>query len=123
MPVWGIGSIEEEPQVEIIAWRIMQTEKGTRHFVGCDPRDRSGRVSSAIQEFDPVARVGRTRSGRVYQLRGDSGFNANAEYVWGRWCEYNRVVTSEDVTASALAEKLATPGSAAPPSDGAGHGA
>lgn len=122
MPLWAIGSIEEEPQVDIVAWRIMQTEKGTRHFVGCDPRDRSGRVSSAIKEFDPVARTGRTRSGRVYRLRGDSGFNANAEYVWGHWCQFNHVATSEDVTASALAEKTTAPDSDGPPHEGAVHG-
>jgi hypothetical protein len=117
MPIWSVGSIEDEPQVEIISWRIMQTEAGTRHFVGCDPRDRSGRVSSAIQQFDPVARVGRTRSGRVYQLRGDSGYNGNAEYVWGRWCQINHVVTSEDVSERVLSETLPAK-SVATPADG-----
>ncbi|WP_235590033.1 hypothetical protein [Burkholderia cenocepacia] len=81
----------------------MQTEAGTRHFVGRDPRDYSGRVSSAIQEFDVVALVGRTRSGRVYKLCGPSGFDSNAEYVWNRWCHINRVQSSEDVTKAALA--------------------
>lgn len=107
MPIWRVASIQQEPEVVLSSWRIMETPEGTRHFVGYNENWREGRVSSAIQEFDPVARVGRTRSGRIYQLHGASGYNSDADYVWAQWCRINRVPESVDATERALCEASA----------------
>lgn len=107
MPVWRVASIQQEPQVVLSSWRIMETPEGTRHFVGYNENWREGRVSSAIQAFDPVTLVGRTRSGRIYQLRGASGYNSDAEYVWAQWCYINKVTESVDVSERALCETAA----------------
>ena len=102
MPIWKTLPVNQEPELSLIIWRIMQTEQGERHFVGIRDDDSTGRVSSAIVEFDAHTRRGVTRSGRVYQLCGKPGFSADAQYVWSRWCLANSVFKSTDVTNIAL---------------------
>ena len=103
MALWSIASVAAEPEVSIAKWRILEIDAGTRHFVGADERDFSGRVSSAIVAFDYDTLRGKTLSGRVYQLVGNPGRANNADYVWLRWCEVNEVNSFSDVTAQLLA--------------------
>ncbi len=60
--------------------------------------DSSGRVSSPIVTFDPVAMQGTTQTGRIYELVGRKGWSLNVEYVWIRWCELYEVTSYTDVT-------------------------
>jgi hypothetical protein len=96
--VWATTSITETPEIELGSWRVFETEKGERHFVGYNLTEHEGRVSSAIQAFDPDTMTGITSSGRVYQLIGNSGFDQDALYTWNRWKKINKVVTDIDVT-------------------------
>ncbi|MGF6596312.1 hypothetical protein P3T23_001019 [Paraburkholderia sp. GAS448] len=98
MPIWKIAPVSEEPEVSLLQWCILETSDGSRHFVGQDQRDCTGRVSSAVFLFDPIALRGTTRSGRVYQLVGTKGWENHAQYVWSRWCEVNNVTSYTDVT-------------------------
>ena len=104
MPLWTFGSVESEPHVRLGDWRALEVTyldgaiSRTRHFVGCDHCDGSGRVSSAIASFDVLRRRASTKRGRVYELMGRSGSSSNAEYVWGLWCRINAVATFTDVT-------------------------
>ena len=85
--IWQVASIKDNPEVTLDQWTVRQVmPAGTLHFVGYHHAYREGRVSSAIIRFDPEAMRGVTKSGRIYQLRGDTGFNSDAEYVWDRWC-------------------------------------
>ena len=88
MPVWKPESIEHEPEVSLRNWVIYEIE-GTRHFVGYNIREGSGRVSSPIVKFDKEKMIGVTRSGRVYRLIGESNYSADAHYTWYRWCNLN----------------------------------
>jgi hypothetical protein len=103
MPFWTFGSVEEEPSVWLSSWKIVEVDSGTRHFVGADVYDGSGRVSSAIVTFDLAAKRGITRSSRVYNLISEPGNSWNADYVWKRWCETNEVRSFVDVTQEMLA--------------------
>ena len=109
MPLWTFGTVESEPQVRLSDWTVREVTylddavSRTRHLVGCDHYDRSGRVSSAIASFDVLRRRASTRRGRVYELLGRSGSSANADYVWGLWCRINAVATFTDVTAELFA--------------------
>ena len=114
MPLWTFGTVESEPQVRLSDLTVREVTyldvaiSRTRHLVGCDHYDGSGRVSSAIASFDVLRRRASTRRGRVYELLGRSGSSANAEYVWGLWCRINGVATFTDVTAelfSSVVEK------------------
>jgi hypothetical protein len=66
--------------------------------------DSSGRVSSPIVRFDPVAMQGTTQTGRIYELVGRKGSSLNVEYVWMRWCELYEVTSYTDVTERLLGE-------------------
>jgi len=103
MPIWRIAPVSQDPNVSLSNWRILETADGSRHFVGADRLDQTGRVSSAVFAFDPSALRGATRSGRVYQLIGHSGWDENAQYVWERWCKANDVTSYIDVTEQLLA--------------------
>ena len=61
-------------------------------YVFCN---REGRVTSTVQAFDAQRRQMRTRSGRLYELRGSAGCNGNAQYVWECWCEANAVACND----------------------------
>ena len=70
----------------------------TRHFAGQNITDREGRTSSAIETFDAATSRGTTESGRVYELRGSTGFSGEGEYTWNRWKSINSVTEVVDVT-------------------------
>jgi hypothetical protein len=102
MPLSLTRPLSEEPTVQLSAWRVMQTDIGSTHFVGRNDANGNGRVSSDIVEFDAISQRGVTRSGRVYHLIGPSGVNLNAEYVWHRWCAFNGIRSYKDVTKTML---------------------
>ena len=97
--VWSASSLTEVPEIELTNWQVMQLPHGDRHFVGWNATEREGRVSSMIVEFDAATRRGRTRSGRIYQLRGPTGHDGDGAYTWGRWMQRNGAVGCTDVSA------------------------
>ena len=98
MPLWKTRPVDEEPVIRLERWRILRTEAGSEHFVGFHSDGRYGRVSSDIEQLDPQARRGVTSTGRIYVLDGPSAWDAQAEYVWERWCGVNRILAYQDVT-------------------------
>ncbi|MEK8088732.1 hypothetical protein [Thermithiobacillus plumbiphilus] len=84
MPIWRTADVNTQPALNLVNWRVMQLGK-SRHFVGYCPENHEGRVSTAIIAFDPATRQGVTASGRIYVLRGPSGFDTDADYVWALW--------------------------------------
>jgi hypothetical protein len=97
MTVWNVESVNGEPEIVLVRWRVMETGTCERHLVGVRD-DFTGRVSTAITTFDPLRMVATTESGRIYQLRGAPGDNADAQYVWEQWCLVNGVRKFNDVT-------------------------
>ena len=104
MTIWKTNSVDLEPEIILVRWRIMKTAREELHFVGARTDYLTGRVSSAIVELDLSRRVGVTRSGRVYTLQGNPGFNVDADYVWSWWCGANQVTAWEDVTNAVLTQ-------------------
>lgn len=98
MPFWKIESVETQPSVALTSWKIFEVDGETRHFVGADSCDFTGRVSSAVVEFDVSTMRGVTQSGRIYELRGNPGDSEQADYVWDKWCAGFGVKTVVDVT-------------------------
>lgn len=91
--VWRAGSIEQQPSVELYNWTIKQMKEG-QYFVGDEVRG-SGRVSTAIQTYDPETKRGITASGRIYQLLGESHYSSNGEYVWQYYKQVNGLTEIE----------------------------
>lgn len=93
-----------QPEVRLVRWRVMETELGERHFVGYHMNRDQGRVSSAIEYFDPAERRGVTRSGRVYELLGEPASDGDTVLIWAVWAAAYGVVSSLDVTEQALSD-------------------
>lgn len=91
--IWKPASVDQEPECRLYDWRVMKVGGSYIHFVGYNGYE--GRVCSAVQTYDPTTKRGITRSGRVYELVGQSGHNRDAQYVWARWLELNGL-TKED---------------------------
>ncbi|WP_175753224.1 hypothetical protein [Burkholderia ambifaria] len=98
MPIWKPRPTSELPTILLSRWCIFETQNASRHFVGVDMLDSSGRVSSQIVTFDRVTLQGVTQSGRIYELVGKKGWSLDGEYIWKRWCELNEVTSYTDVT-------------------------
>lgn len=98
--IWRPASVTQEPETSLTQWRVMKvnsdfnTHKDTIHFVGYAGYE--GRVSSSVQEYDSKTKRGITKSGRIYELTGNSGFNGDAAYVWNMWV--NRLGTDAVAT-------------------------
>ena len=91
MPVWGTFSVELEPVIPFTRWRILRVldkpdnPRFGLHLCGYNPDGREGRVSSRIMEIDRDKRSVKTRSGRIYELHGESGVDGDADYVLRVW--------------------------------------
>ncbi len=97
--IWKVASVDVEPETGLTQWRVYRVGKDedtTTHFVGYAGYE--GRVCSAVQTYNPMNRRGITKSGRVYELVGHSGFNGDAMYVWNRWLRINGNPEHVDVT-------------------------
>lgn len=88
----------------IEGWRILETYRGERHFVG--KFSKAGRywATSRIVEFDPVTLTGTTDDGSVYVLVGEPGLPETAErFVWLCAVFDERLMETRDVTIEVLA--------------------
>lgn len=88
--VWPIEPITMRPEITLSDWQVFEVKlehkhEKTRHFVGYSVGGNDGQVSSAITKFDAQKMRGVTESGRVYQLFGYPGWNADADHTWCRW--------------------------------------
>ena len=102
--VWKCSPLSERPEIVLIDWHVFEVKlpgrtERSRHFAGQNITDREGRASSAIIIFDAANNRGTTESGRVYELRGNTGFSGDGEYVWKRWKSINSVTDVVDITA------------------------
>lgn len=98
--VHSVPSVEDDPRIELIQWRIAKDKEGQAHFIGWSEKDWEGRVSSDIATFDRSTMTGTTKSGRKYRLEGDPDHNPDAEYVWYVWLRRNATEEVEDVSNS-----------------------
>lgn len=89
------ASVDDEPTIKLIDWDIKKDTAGNRYFVGTRADTGSGRASTAIVEFDPEQRRGRTESGRVYVLQGPGGLSRNGEYVWSLYKRFNGITEAD----------------------------
>jgi hypothetical protein len=96
--VWHVESVNVAPHIELERWQVMQIQNGDRHFVGWNATHREGLTSTRIVEFDLSTQRGRTKSGRVYQLRGRTGVDSDGQYVWHRWSQVNAVTAFTDIS-------------------------
>lgn len=64
-------SADEEPHVIMTDWCVIRNDlTDDLYFLGRTPEGKP-RITTEIQEFEPLLMSGRTRSGRFYRLEGD----------------------------------------------------
>ena len=108
MSVWRVAPVEDQPEVVLTGWAVYEVvserwPEPTIHFVGRCVKPWEGRVSSAISTFDATTMKGITASGRVYQLRGEPGFDSDAWYTFNAWCSINKITEFKEVDITAEA--------------------
>lgn len=110
MPIWPVQAVAAMPHVTLDAWAVFEVAMDgedkplTRHFVGFSREGCQGQVSTPVEVFDPSTRCGVTRSGRVYQLAGYPGSDADARYVWELWKTVNSIEHERDISDEVFAE-------------------
>jgi hypothetical protein len=100
MSLFRPASVKDMPEVFLSRWHVTQASNNTEttlHFVGYNSKEGYGMVSSPIVEFDSTKKCGKTRSGRVYKLVGQPGFNLEADYVWQNWKKNNSILESKEI--------------------------
>ncbi|MEN5181066.1 hypothetical protein ABE501_14940 [Comamonas testosteroni] len=108
MTSWSIESIDDSPDVELIRWAVYEVQLASRdtptqHLVGTRRQNPFGKVSSAIMAIDPARHLVMTASKKVYELQGESGFDAGGDTVWHQWLGINGLSDYIDVTGELLA--------------------
>lgn len=93
-----VAPVEVQTQVTLERWRVRETARGDRYFVGFCIESQAGRVSTAIRSFDVVNGVGITASGRRYLLSGWPCFDAEAEHIWSRLAQQHGITGIKDVS-------------------------
>lgn len=88
--VHRVAGIAHKPVVILCNWQIKETVEG-KFFLGEETHNGAGRVSTVIVDFDEKTKSGRTLSGRVYELVGDSGSSSKVEYLWDCYKQINRL--------------------------------
>lgn len=85
MNIWKMPSVTLQPEVTLVRWRAVRIFSGDQHWdilLGWCVQSSCGRVSTPIVAFDAVAARATTRSGRIYTLAGEPGFDNDADYVF-----------------------------------------
>jgi hypothetical protein len=100
MPVWETTPLNQQPDITLRSWQVLEAPNGERHLVGYCVENSEGRASSAVEHIHPATLVAQTRSGRRYQLRGRPGHDSDAEYVWRAYMSVNGITAFTDVTPS-----------------------
>ena len=114
MTIWKPTSVSEVGGLRLDRWSIYEVPnkdgEPTYHFVGVNLTEGGeGRVSSAIQTFDPRTMTGVTASGRAYFLVGDGGTSMDAMYVWSAWKRINKVEGEKLLDLETFCSKISTP--------------
>lgn len=97
MPIYRPDDVQTEPVVFLKPWRIFELEDGARHLCG-GVGFFGSRVSSAVVSIDYENATATTSTGRIYELIGEPGPDADADYVWQEWAAYYNVRAWDDVT-------------------------
>ena len=103
MSIWRPVGVADEPKTRLVRWSAYEVahETGaTVHFVGTtSDRYPEGRVSSPIKSFDKETCIGISRSGRQYQLVGETERpGRDATYTFNAWLNVNGNPKIEDVS-------------------------
>ena len=93
-----VAAVDAQPLLTLERWRVYETNRGDRHFVGYCVETHDGRVTTAILSFNASTKTGVTTSGRRYLLKGWPCFDSDAEHVWSFYTSQNEITETRDVS-------------------------
>ena len=100
--LYKVDSVEAQPRTPLRRWRIFSVLQvngaRSRHLVGYAPDEGAGRVTTSLVTLDMSRREARTRSGRVYVLEGEPGFDDDGQWIWDNWLRVRSIKHVLDVT-------------------------
>lgn len=82
--IWGMPSVEDQPTVTLIRWRVLRlkAQKVSIDLVlGWCLEDGHARMSTPIKQHDANARTLTTKSGRIYVVEGPPDYDDDAQYI------------------------------------------
>lgn len=98
MTIHSVADVYTQPEVTLRRWLILECTNGLRYATGWCVENGEGRASTFILDFDRKAMRLRTASGRIYQLQGPPGADADAAYVWHAYARLNSLTVARDAT-------------------------
>jgi hypothetical protein len=84
MPIWGLPTIQDQPRVTLIRWRVLRLQAQDISIdivLGWCLEDGHARMSTPIIDHDTNANTLVTKSGRVYAVEGPHGYDDDAQYI------------------------------------------
>lgn len=84
MSIWGMPSVEDQPTVTLIRWRVLRLRAKKLSIdlvLGWCLEDGHARMSTPIMQHDAQSRTLTTKSGRVYIVEGPSDYDDDAQYI------------------------------------------
>ena len=84
MSIWGMPSVEDQPTVTLVRWRVLRVKvkKVSIDLVlGWCLEDGHARMSTPIRQHDAKTRTLTTKSGRVYVVEGAPDYDDDAQYI------------------------------------------
>ena len=78
-------AVQIEPAVTLLRWRVSRVSFEDQRYdflFGWDANNACGRCGTYVVSYDAAKRTATTKSGRLYQLKGESGFDPDALYVF-----------------------------------------
>ena len=102
---WILGSLGARRRFQLREWRVLETDKGNRHFIGLKKHDEAT-VSRKVEMFDVKHGTGATVSSRVYQLEGRPGYVPEVDARWRRWKKKSGIRITRDISNEVFSEML-----------------
>lgn len=84
MSIWGMPSVEVQPIVTLIRWRVLRLKAKKVSIdltLGWCLEDGHARMSTPIKQHNVEARTLTTKSGRVYMVQGAPDYDDDAQYL------------------------------------------
>ena len=84
MSIWGMPSVEDQPKVTLIRWRVLRfkaKKKSIDLVLGWCLEDGHARMSTPIVDHNAMARTLSTKSGRIYVMEGPTDYDDDAQYI------------------------------------------
>lgn len=84
MFIWGVPSVEDQPSVTLIRWRVLRIKAKKMSIdlvLGWCLEDGHARMSTPIVCHSPEARTLTTKSGRVYVVQGAPDYDDDAQFI------------------------------------------